>query len=48
VIAFAFAEPQGRFNYADLTTTAKKQGSGYVLSGQKAVVLGGPGPTRSS
>jgi pimeloyl-CoA dehydrogenase small subunit len=41
-IAFAFAEPQGRFNYADLTTTAKKQGSSYVLSGQKAVVLGGP------
>jgi pimeloyl-CoA dehydrogenase small subunit len=42
VIAFAFAEPQGRFNYADLTTTAKKQGSGYVLNGQKVVVLGGP------
>src|SRR5215469_12166845 len=42
VIAFAFAEPQGRFNYADLTTTAKKMGSSYVLSGQKAVVLGGP------
>ena len=42
VIAFAFAEPQGRFNYADLTTTAKKQGSNYVLNGQKAVVLGGP------
>jgi alkylation response protein AidB-like acyl-CoA dehydrogenase len=42
VIAFAFAEPQGRFNYADLTTTAKKQGSSYVLSGQKAVVLGAP------
>ena len=42
VIAFAFAEPQGRFNYADLVTTAKKQGSNYVLNGQKAVVLGGP------
>jgi len=42
VIAFAFAEPQGRFNFADLTTTAKKQGANYVLSGQKAVVLGGP------
>jgi pimeloyl-CoA dehydrogenase small subunit len=42
VIAFAFAEPQGRFNFADLATTAKKQGSGYVLSGQKIVVLGGP------
>jgi pimeloyl-CoA dehydrogenase small subunit len=42
VLAFAFAEPQGRYNLADLTTTAKKQGSGYVLNGQKAVVLGGP------
>jgi pimeloyl-CoA dehydrogenase small subunit len=42
VIAFAFAEAQGRFNFADLLTTAKKQGSGYVLNGQKAVVLGGP------
>jgi alkylation response protein AidB-like acyl-CoA dehydrogenase len=42
IIAFAFAEPQGRFNYADLTTTAKKNGANYVLNGQKAVVLGGP------
>ncbi len=42
MIAFAFAEPKGRYNPADLTTTAKKQGSGYVLNGQKAVVLGAP------
>ncbi len=42
VIAFAFAEPKGRFNYADLSTTAKKSGGGYTLSGQKAVVLGAP------
>ncbi|HEX3810103.1 MAG TPA: acyl-CoA dehydrogenase family protein [Rhizomicrobium sp.] len=42
VIAFAFAEPQGRYNLADLTTTAKKQGSGYVLNGNKAVVIGAP------
>ena len=40
--AFGFAEPQGRFNLADLTTTAKKDGDGYTLSGHKAVVLGGP------
>lgn len=40
--AFAFAEPQGRFNVADLTTTAKKDGDGYVLSGHKCVVLNGP------
>jgi pimeloyl-CoA dehydrogenase small subunit len=42
VLAFAFAEPQGRFNYADLTTAAKKSGANYVLNGQKAVVLGAP------
>jgi alkylation response protein AidB-like acyl-CoA dehydrogenase len=40
--AFAFAEPQGRFNLADLTTTAQKNDSGYVLNGHKAVVLNGP------
>jgi hypothetical protein len=42
IVAFAFAEPHGRYNLADLTTTAKKSGGGYVLSGQKVVVLGGP------
>jgi len=42
ILAFAFAEPHGRYNLADLTTTAKKGGSGYVLNGQKVVVLGGP------
>jgi pimeloyl-CoA dehydrogenase small subunit len=42
VMAFAFAEPQGRYNLADLTTTARKQGSGYILNGHKSVVLGGP------
>jgi pimeloyl-CoA dehydrogenase small subunit len=40
--ALAYAEPQGRFNLADLTTTAKKQDDGYVLNGYKAVVLNGP------
>jgi pimeloyl-CoA dehydrogenase small subunit len=42
MLAFAFAEPKGRYNLADLTTTAKKQGGGYVLNGQKAVVIGAP------
>ncbi len=42
MMAFAFAEPTGRYNLADLTTTAKKQGGNYVLSGQKAVVIGAP------
>jgi pimeloyl-CoA dehydrogenase small subunit len=40
--AFAFAEPQGRFNLADITTTAVKTENGYVLNGHKAVVINGP------
>ncbi|MCP5183189.1 MAG: acyl-CoA dehydrogenase family protein [Pseudomonadales bacterium] len=40
--ALAFVEPQGRFNLADLVTTAKADGDGYVLNGCKAVVLNGP------
>ena len=40
--ALAFAEPQGRYNLADLTTKAEPQGGGYRLSGHKAVVLNGP------
>jgi pimeloyl-CoA dehydrogenase small subunit len=42
VFAFAYAEPRGRYDYADLTTTAKKDGAGYVLNGHKAVVIGAP------
>ncbi|MEZ6022271.1 MAG: acyl-CoA dehydrogenase family protein [Hyphomonadaceae bacterium] len=42
VIAFAQAEPKSRWALNDVATTAKKDGAGYVLSGQKAVVLGGP------
>jgi pimeloyl-CoA dehydrogenase small subunit len=42
VMAFAFAEPQGRYNLADLTTFATKRNGSYVLNGHKAVVLGGP------
>ncbi|AOL22625.1 pimeloyl-CoA dehydrogenase, small subunit [Erythrobacter litoralis] len=42
VFAFAHAEPRGRYDYADLETTAKKDGEGYVLSGHKAVVIGAP------
>jgi hypothetical protein len=40
--AFAYAEPQGRYALNDLTTTARKDGAGYVLNGQKAVVVGAP------
>ncbi len=40
--ALAYAEPQGRFNLADLTTTATATADGYVINGYKAVVLNGP------
>jgi len=42
VWAFAYAEPRGRYNLADLETTAKADGSGYILNGHKAVVIGAP------
>ncbi len=42
VFAFAYAEPQGRYNLADLVTTAAKSGNGYTLNGYKAVVSGAP------
>ena len=41
-IAFAYAEPQSRYTWRDLKTTARKDGSGYVLDGHKAVVVGAP------
>ena len=40
--ALAFAEPQGRYNLADLTTKAAHSNGGYRLNGYKAVVLNGP------
>ena len=45
VIAFAYAEPQGRYNLTDISTTAKADGAGYVLSGHKAVVYAAPWAT---
>ena len=45
VIAFAYAEPQGRYDLANLCTTAKADGAGYVLNGQKAVVYAAPWAT---
>ena len=41
-VAFAYAEPQARYNWADLKTTARKDGAGWVLNGAKAVVIGAP------
>ncbi|MEO2182654.1 MAG: acyl-CoA dehydrogenase family protein, partial [bacterium] len=40
--SLAYVEPQARFNLADVTTTAKVEGDGYVINGFKGVVLGGP------
>ncbi|GGZ98326.1 acyl-CoA dehydrogenase family protein [Novosphingobium arvoryzae] len=44
-IAFAYAEPQGRYNLADIGTTAKADGAGYVLNGHKASVYAAPWAT---
>lgn len=42
IFAFAHSEPKGRYNLADLTTTAKNEGGDFVLNGHKAVVIGAP------
>ena len=39
--ALAFAEPQARFDIANITTTAVKDGDGFVLTGKKSLVLNG-------
>ena len=44
-MAFAYAEPQGRYNLADIGTSAKADGSGYVLNGHKAAVYAAPWAT---
>ena len=43
--AFAYAEPTGRYDLADLTTTARKAGDGWTIEGRKAVVVGAPWAT---
>ncbi len=45
IIGFAYAEPQGRYDLANLTTTAKKEGAGFVLNGHKGVVYAAPWAT---
>jgi alkylation response protein AidB-like acyl-CoA dehydrogenase len=42
ILAFAYAEPQGRYNLANIRTAAKKDGAGYILNGHKAVVYAAP------
>lgn len=40
-MAFAQLEKNSRYNLADVATTAKKKGSGWVIDGEKFVVLHG-------
>jgi alkylation response protein AidB-like acyl-CoA dehydrogenase len=46
IFAFAWAEPQARYDLADLRTTARRSGAGWTLNGAKAVVVGGPWASR--
>ncbi|RLA27937.1 MAG: pimeloyl-CoA dehydrogenase small subunit, partial [Gammaproteobacteria bacterium] len=39
--ALAFAEPQARFDIANIATTAVKDGDDFVLTGKKSLVLNG-------
>jgi pimeloyl-CoA dehydrogenase small subunit len=39
--AFAQLEKSSRYDLGDVSTTAKKKGSGYVINGEKFVVAGG-------
>ena len=40
--ALAWAEKESRFDLADVTTTARRQGEDYVLAGEKATVIAAP------
>ena len=41
VLALAHSERQSRYDLADVTTTANRDGAGYVLDGAKGIVLHG-------
>ena len=41
-LALAYAEPQSRFNLADVMTEAKQDGDNFILNGFKSVVMNGP------
>jgi pimeloyl-CoA dehydrogenase small subunit len=41
LLAFAHTERQARYDLADVATTAKKDGAGYVLNGEKSLSLHG-------
>ncbi len=38
-LTLAYAEPQSRFDLHDVTTTARKDGDGYLVNGHKSMVL---------
>lgn len=40
--ALAWAEGRSRYDFGNVTTSAKRHGDGYVLSGTKAAVIGAP------
>jgi pimeloyl-CoA dehydrogenase small subunit len=41
LLAFAHIERQARYDLADVATTAKKDGAGYVLNGEKSLAIHG-------
>ena len=41
LLAFAHVERQARYDLADVATTARKDGAGYVLDGAKSLVVHG-------
>ncbi len=41
ILSLAYGERQARYDLFDVATTARRNGSGYVLDGQKSVVLHG-------
>jgi pimeloyl-CoA dehydrogenase small subunit len=41
ILAFAHSERQSRYDLADVATSAKKDGAGYVLDGAKGIVING-------
>lgn len=45
IIAFAYAEPQGRYELQNLRTAAKRDGAGWILNGHKGVVYAAPWAT---
>ena len=45
ITAFAWAEPDGRFDPAEVATKAVRSGQGWTIGGRKAVVIGAPHAT---